>query len=180
MLLGAMFAMVLNNLLLSASPDRRLQNCMDYDMIPSDFFSRSELRAIKPIEPKSVTESAPEASVNGGPRLLRNSRILIGIFTTDNLFDATHRKWHRNLFKVWNDERTCSLDQFRESDDTSLKQNCEVIFTFVAGANQDPNAPTERLRELDTPETPIEFPGGYKNPLKEDINFPDVTNLNIR
>ena len=180
MLLGAMFAMVFNNLLLSASSIRGHLDCADHDMIPSDFFSTSEIRASKPIEPEPATDSAPQASLNGGSHLLRNSRILIGIFTTDNLFDATHRKWHRNLFKVWNDERTCSLDQFRESNDTSLKQNCEVIFTFVAGANQDPNAPTERLRGLDTPETPIEFPGGYKNPIKEDMNDPDVTNLNIR
>jgi len=105
----------------------------------------------------------------------------MGIFSSDNMFDGTHRKWHRNLFNdIWKDERVCTLNQFRNSNDTAVQQKCELIYTFVTAANDDPNAPTERLEETDTADTPIELPGGYKNPLKSDINGPDVTHLNIR
>ncbi len=173
MAIGAIFATALNVVLLST---HQLTNCSEAEMIPADFFSAS-----KPLAPKTPQKSAPEVSSNEGQRRSRNSRILMGIFTTDSMFDATHRKWHRNFFNnVWKDERTCTLDQFRQSKDISFQQNCELVLTFVAGANQDPNAPTERLRDTDTPESPIEYPGLYNKPVRDDINLPDVTRLNVR
>ena len=179
-LLGAIFATVLHNVLL-AGRTRELKNCSEVEVIPRDFFAVSHSRSTDPLPPKTAPKLAPEASSNEGQPVLRNSRILMGIFTTDNMFDATHRKWHRNfILNIWKDERMCSLDEFRGSNDASFRQNCEVIYTFVAGANPDPNAPTERLRDTDTPESPIEYPGLYNKPIRPDINEPDVTRLNVR
>lgn len=105
----------------------------------------------------------------------------MGIFSSDNMFDATHRKWHRRLInEIWKDERVCDLDRFRATKDNAFRQKCELIYTFVVGANEDPNAPTVRLEDTDTAQTPIELSGRFKNPVKPDINWADVTRLNIK
>ena len=112
---------------------------------------------------------------------MRNPRTLFGIFSSDTIDDGTRRTWHRHLFNdIWMDDRVCTLNQFRNSNDTTVQQKCELIYTFVAAASDDPNGPTERLGETDTADTPIELLGGFKNPLKDDINWPDVMHLNIR
>lgn len=180
-LMGAIGTLFLNNLMISSSTTRRLENSGDSQMISSDFYSTSNRRLEK--------QSASESTLDGGPKLLkddedlqllRKPRILMGIFSSDSIFDGTHRTWHRHLFSdIWKDERVCTLHQFRSSNDTSFQQKCQLIYTFVAGANGDPNAPTERLEETDTPDTPIELPGGLQSPMKEDVNWPDVTHLNI-
>ena len=192
MLIGAILALLFNNLMISSTSFHVTQNCAASDIIPADFFSSSDSRlskvtalekasALESLSEKAVVGSPSASSLDDGPKLLRNSRVLIGIFTMDSDFDASHRKWHRNLFNnVWNDERVCTLGHFRASNNTSFRQKCEVIYTFVAGANEDPNAPTERLRATDTATTPIELPRGYKRPSKPEINNPDVTHLNIR
>ena len=179
-LIGAIGTLLLNNLMISTSTKHILKNSAASHMIPSDFYSTSNRRLRK--------QSAQERSSDKEPKLLeddsdipisRHPRILMGIFSSDNIFDGTHRTWHRNLFEeIWKDERVCTLDQFRASND--IQQRCELIYTFVVGANEDSDAPTERLEETDTPDTPIELAGGYKSPVKEDVNWPDVTHLNIR
>ncbi len=170
-LMGAIGALFINNLMITSNFNRQLQTPIhgESQMIPSSFYS--------------TTKSKKESIQNnkGNNQLLRNPRILMGIFSSDNMFDATHRKWHRRLFnEIWKDERVCTLSEFRSANDTSVRENCQLIYTFVAGANQDPEAPTERLEETDTSETPIELPGGYKDPMKIDANWSDVTHLNIR
>jgi hypothetical protein len=182
LLMGAIGALFVNNLMISTRAVRHHIESSGSHIIPRDFYSTSN-RLIK-------EQSAVESPLDGGRKLLtddddlrrlRNPRTLMGIFTSDNIFDGTHRTWHRHLFNdIWKDQRVCTLDQFRASNDTSFQQKCELIFTFVAAANGDPNAPTERLEDTDTADTPIEFQGGYKSPVKEDINWPDVTHLNIR
>jgi len=120
----------------------------------------------------------------------------MGIFSSDNMFDATHRRWHRNLFNnIWKDDRVCTLSQFLEGNLEDGKESkatvhatrrrdapieaCELIYTFVTGSNLDPDGPTELLDDSGK-KLPIETPGGRKDPMKEDINWPDVTHLNIK
>ena len=177
-LMGAICALFLNNLMISSSATRRLSKSSE-SMIPLDFYSTSDRHF------EESTLNAGRKLLNDDaddPRRLRNPRTLMGIFSSDNIFDGTHRTWHRRLFNdIWKDERVCTLHQFRTSNDTSFQQKCELIYTFVVGRSiDDPNFPTERLEDADTADTPIEFPGGYKSPVKEDINWPDVTHLNIR
>lgn len=200
MLVGAIGALFLNNLLLSTTTTQHQAGSGSggSHIISSDFYSMSD----RLVEEKPVLQSSPSSksksmsmtsssSLNGGRKLLtddddvvrplRNPRTLMGIFSSDNMFDGTHRTWHRHLFNdIWKDERVCTLSQFRTSNDTTVQQKCELIYTFVAAASDDPNAPTERLEETDTADNPIELLGGYKNPMKGDINWPDVTHLNIR
>eukprot|EP00536_Pseudo-nitzschia_multiseries_P000810 jgi/Psemu1/234030/estExt_Genewise1.C_100054 len=191
--MGAIGALFLNNMMISTRHTRQISHLQMHgsDFISPEFFSKSHRRREKKKIGEKAQKIKEESSLVGGRKLLtddddntgrlRNPRTLMGIFSSDNMFDATHRKWHRNLFnEVWKDDRVCTLYQFRTSKDESLRKKCQLIITFVAGANQDPNAPTERLEEADTKETPIELSGGFKNPVKDDINWDDVTHLNIR
>jgi hypothetical protein len=204
MLMGAIGALFLNNLLISSRHHQHGSWSSSTEMnshvgisrpisatgagvvrISSDFYSISDgLVEEKPASLSSLTvgrklSTSEETTSGSNERHLRNPRILMGIFSSDNIFDGTHRTWHRRLFEnVWKDERVCTLSQFR--NDTTIQQKCELIYTFVSGSNTDPNAPAERLEDTDTKDTPIELISGYKNPLKADINWPDVTHLNIR
>mmetsp|Transcript_5757 Transcript_5757/g.14381 ORF Transcript_5757/g.14381 Transcript_5757/m.14381 type:complete len:398 (+) Transcript_5757:139-1332(+) len=177
-LVGAIGALFINNLMISISSTHQPSLASESQIITSDFHSTSNRhfeRQLRYDEGRKIVANEDDL------RRLRNPRILFGIFSSDNIFDGTHRKWHRHLFNdIWKDQRVCSLDEFRASDEISFRQKCELVYTFVAGSSTDPDAPTERLEETDTADNPIEYPGGMKSPLKEDINWPDVTHLNIR
>ena len=177
-LIGAIGALFVNNLMISMSSTHQRALSVESPIIPNDFYSSS----IRHLKEQSAQDEGQKLLANEDDlRRLRNPRTLFGIFSSDNIFDGTHRKWHRQLFNdVWKDERVCTLDQFRTSNDISFREKCELIYTFVSGSNTDPDAPTERLDETDTVDNPIELPGGMKNPMKEDINWSDVTHLNIR
>lgn len=164
MMVGGIFALFVNNLLIGTSHQLYVEEL------------RKQNRKLDRVE----FATAPSSPLHMGDHI-RNSRMLIGIFSADNIFDATHRKWHRNLINnVWKDDRMCTLNNFRRSNDIDFKKRCEIVYTFLTAASDDPNAPTQRLADTDTDETPIELKGGYKNPKKEDINFDDVTHLNIK
>lgn len=170
-LMGAIGALFLNNLMITSNFSRQLQTpTTDESQMLSGFKTAS--RTTK----GSINDSKRSTS---NDQKLRTPRILMGIFSSDNMFDATHRKWHRQLFNdIWKDRRVCTLNDFRYSDDRSVRERCQLIYTFVIGANLTSNV-TERLEETDTVETPIELPE-LKDPLKTDANWPDVTHLNIR
>ena len=176
-LIGAIGALFINNLMISISSTHHRALSSEVQIVSSDFFSSN-----RHFEEQLANEEGRKLLANEDDLLrLRNPRILFGIFSSDSIFDGSHRKWHRQLFNdIWKDERVCTLDKFRGSNDISFRQKCELVYTFVTGSNTDPDAPTERLEETDTAENPIELPGGMKSPLKEDINWPDVTHLNIR
>mmetsp|Transcript_9662 Transcript_9662/g.20936 ORF Transcript_9662/g.20936 Transcript_9662/m.20936 type:complete len:411 (+) Transcript_9662:226-1458(+) len=179
--MGAIGALFLNNLMISTTHTHRIaMSQANVSDLPADFHSKSHQLRSK--ENSSLDEGRQVlVDDDSNSSRLRNPRTLMGIFSSDNMFDATHRKWHRHLFNdVWKDERVCTLNQFRNSNDVSFKKKCELIITFVTAATDAPDAPTERLEETDTVDTPIEFLGDIKNPLKEDINWDDVTHLNIR
>ena len=99
-------------------------------------------------------------------------RVLIGILSADFFNDQVYRKRHRSLFTLWNDPRVCSLPDFK-SMPLSERYICELIYTFVIGANPDASpelVDNSRPFEVDRPITGT----------SRDLNEPDMTLLNIR
>ena len=99
-------------------------------------------------------------------------RVLIGILSADFFNDQVYRKRHRNLFKLWNDPRVCSLPDFKTRP-LSERYVCELIYTFVIGANPEASpelVDNSRPFEVDRPVTGT----------SRDLNEPDMTLLNIR
>jgi hypothetical protein len=99
-------------------------------------------------------------------------RVLIGILGADYFNDQVYRKRHRKLFELWNDERVCSLPEFK-SKPVEERYVCQFIYTFVIGANPDTTP------ELVDDSRPFEV----QKPITgvcNDLNEPDMTLLNIR
>jgi Galactosyltransferase len=99
-------------------------------------------------------------------------RVLIGILSADFFNDQVYRKRHRNLFQLWNDPRVCSLPDFK-SMPLSERYVCELIYTFVLGANPDASP------ELVDHSRPFEVDRPISG-TSRDLNEPDMTLLNIR
>ena len=99
-------------------------------------------------------------------------RCLVGILTADFFNDSVYRKRHRALFKLWNDERVCSLPEFKRKP-AHERYVCEFIYTFVIGAN--PDATTELVDDS----RPMIVPRPLTNTVGKDLNDPDMTLLNI-
>ena len=119
-----------------------------------------------------VVDSLPERLQYGPPKHSRRLRVLFGILTADFKNDEAYRKRHRTLFKLWNDKRVCSLPDFKTMP-LEDRYECEIIYTFVVGAN--PDSPPELVDES----RPFEVDRPYRGQCK-DLNEPDVTLLNIR
>jgi Galactosyltransferase len=100
-------------------------------------------------------------------------RVLWGILSADFYNDQVYRKRHRNLFKLWNDPRVCSLPDFKKKS-MAERYECELIYTFVLGAN--PKAPPELVDHS----RPFEVARPILGALGKDMNEPDMTLLNIR
>lgn len=100
-------------------------------------------------------------------------RILVGILSADFYNDSVYRKRHRELFKLWNDPRVCSLPDFKQR--TVVERDvCEFIYTFVIGAGNE-TTPTELLDDS----RPMEVERPIKG-ITKDLNKDDVTLLNIK
>ena len=113
---------------------------------------------------------------------LRRAKVIMGIISADVPNDKSYRKRHRDLFTLWNDKRVCALHEFEDAYDlhgtnSTLYQNCELIWTFIIGGNHDPNGPTELVSHSET--NPILIPKPIESKAK-DINDPDTSLLNIR
>jgi Galactosyltransferase len=99
-------------------------------------------------------------------------RVLMGIVSADFFNDQVYRKRHRTLFTLWNDPRVCSLPEFK-SKPLAERYICELIYTFVIGANPD------ETPELVDNSRPFEVQRPIKG-VSRDLNEPDTTLLNIR
>jgi Galactosyltransferase len=99
------------------------------------------------------------------------SRVLFGIMSADFKKDCSYRGWIRELFQIWNDSRICSLSHFKI---LPADNSCEIIYTFVIGAN--PNATTSLIDDSRPFET--EHPPVAQN--CEDFGEADMTMLDIR
>ena len=112
------------------------------------------------------------------PQPQHRLRILFGILTADFRNDVAYRKRHRRLFTIWNDDRTCTLDQFRK--DAAVRHRCELIYTFVMGGALDADAPTQLVSEENGRPIELTKPVSKSGRISPDINEPDMTLLNIR
>jgi hypothetical protein len=100
--------------------------------------------------------------------------MIMGIFSSDSYNDAAYRKRHRTLLNdVWKDPRTCSVHDFIHTE--SVRNDCQLLYTFIIGASPEPDAPTERVDSKE----PLTLPK-IDNPTRDDVNDNDVTLLNIR
>ncbi|CAB9501274.1 expressed unknown protein [Seminavis robusta] len=112
----------------------------------------------------------------------RKLGVLVGIFTADMKNDREYRARHRRLFTLWNDPRVCSLADFQKRS-VAKRDSCEVIFTFVVGAN--PRGPPEWIEQDDDDngkrmENPILLPPSLDSKFtSSDLDKKDVTRLNI-
>lgn len=70
----------------------------------------------------------------------RRPRTLIGIISSDGPNECSYRRRHRELFKIWNDSRVCSLTQLKSLSPID-RQQCQIVYTFVIGAGGS-DAPT--------------------------------------
>jgi hypothetical protein len=104
----------------------------------------------------------------------RPTRVLIGIFSADTNPDLRYRRKFRELFGI--DPRVCSLASFiNRKNEVGGHIQCELIYTFVVGANND--GPTELVDNS--------FPILVERPIKDeaitaDLNNDDMTLLNIK
>jgi hypothetical protein len=145
--------------------------------IGSEFFSS---RAVTEETQQQVPPPALTRNLQHQPHQQMHHRYpktFLGIISADTYNDAAYRKRHRRLFQIWNDTRVCSLADFRTRSFTE-REPCQLIYSFIIGANPDPNGPTELL-EQNTKDLPIERPKPI-NTLHADVNDPDVTLLNIK
>jgi hypothetical protein len=123
-------------------------------------------------QPKQV--SSPPATPEGlniGRR--RYSKMFVGLFSSDSSNGLTYRKRHRELFRIWNDARVCSLPEYQSRSEEE-REPCQLIYTFIIGGG-DKTAPTEIIdnqKHLFV-EKPIKA-------YHDDVNDPDVTLLNIQ
>jgi hypothetical protein len=118
--------------------------------------------------------SSSSSSTNSTNR--RYPRTLMGIFSSDSYNDATYRGRHRKLLhEIWKDARVCTVHQFQHN--ATVRETCQLLYTFIIGGNTHENAPTELLE--DTPDRPLTLPR-MEDPTREDVNRDDVTLLNIK
>ena len=124
-------------------------------------------------DPRMIPGVYSSPSSNNNQREYRRSRTLIGIFSSNTRNDCTYRKRHRELFRIWNDTRVCTLGELEQRPERERK-HCQLVYTFVIGAG-DADSPTQivnasvplyRTKKLES-----KFP---------DVNHDDVTLLNIK
>lgn len=100
----------------------------------------------------------------------RPPRMLVGVFTT--VEEKNRRQKLRDyIFKNPSrmDSRLCSLDEFMQRN---LPAECQVIYTFVVGANMNPKGP---LTHTDKSQMPILVNPKYLPEVESDVTY-----LNIR
>lgn len=106
----------------------------------------------------------------------RKAKVLMGIVTADVFGEPRYRQAFRDLFVIH--PKVCRLADFiRVNATQSFKDRCELVYTFVLGANVQPNAPTEIVNETYPIITPVE----ERHPQHSvDFDESDMTFLNIR
>lgn len=142
-----------------------------------DDSTADEIAQRKLSQTPEVSSSASQVALAKSPRHgpephSGRLRVLWGILSADFFNDQVYRKRHRDLFKLWNDPRVCSLPNFRKMSKDEQYQ-CQLVYTFVLGSN--PDAPPQLLDNS----RPMEVTGPVKG-KGPDLNNPDITHLNIR
>eukprot|EP00980_Cylindrotheca_fusiformis_P002354 scaffold543_cov119-Cylindrotheca_fusiformis.AAC.21 len=128
----------------------------------------------------SQNGSIPQAAtVLRSPRHLRESsstsdkpKTLVGIFST---LEDTSKTWHRQIFARYPD-RVCTLGDFQTKLSDKERKACQVIYTFVIGAN--PYGPTEIITSGNG--APKLLVKRSERNFASDIQSEDCTLLNIK
>jgi hypothetical protein len=150
----------------------------DYSHRPSSVLIQSDFFASHHVV-EETTQDAPRTHYNYATKDIQDReypRTLVGIISANNRNDCAYRKRHRELFRIWNDTRVCSLPELKRRSPQD-RTSCQLVYTFVLGANTDANAPTEIVdNSTGIPlERPTPLPSRW-----EDVNDEDVTLLNIK
>jgi hypothetical protein len=104
----------------------------------------------------------------------RKAKVLMGIVTADVFGEPRYRQAFRDLFMIH--PKVCRLTEYKNAT-KAFKDRCELIYTFVLGANVDPEGPTEIVDDS----FPIIAPTEKLRPQHSlDFNETDMTFLNIR
>jgi hypothetical protein len=133
----------------------------------------------------SSTSASTAATATAVVHPKRRLRVLMGIFTTDEIVQMPYRREFRKLFAVfpmYNDTRVCSLHDFAMAPNDEIRYQCQFIYTFVVGGlKSDHLIRTELVRE--SLSTPLVLPLGQPRDhiRSKDLKFNnDVTFLNIQ
>ena len=104
----------------------------------------------------------------------RRAKVLMGIVTADVFGEPRYRQAFRDLLSIH--PKVCRLSEFRNGT-KSFRDRCELVYTFVLGANVDPKGPTEIVNAT----YPILVKPENLHPQHSfDFNETDMTFLNIR
>lgn len=150
----------------------------DYSHHPSSVLIQSDFFEGNGVVEETI-QDAPRMHYNYGTKDIIDReypRTLVGIISANNRNDCAYRKRHRELFRIWNDTRVCSLPELKQRSPHD-RSSCQLVYTFVLGANTDANAPTEIV------DNSTGFPLERPTPLPSrwgDVNDEDVTLLNIK
>jgi Galactosyltransferase len=148
-----------NNVVVAVRPDQVMSTT-----ISGASHSKEPAAAVAQEKTKSISRGPPEHS--------RRLRVLFGILTADFKNDYSYRKRHRELFKLWNDPRVCSLPDYKVMP-VDQQYVCEIVYTFVIGAS--PEAAPELVDDSRPSEATRPITG-----VCPDLNEPDMTLLNIK
>jgi hypothetical protein len=119
-------------------------------------------------EISTIDESSSSSSSTTSNNQHHPVRFLWGIMTTLRPKDAIHREVIRRTYLSYDSDRICSLSEANQK-----ANSCQILYTFVVGAN--PNAPMD-LVDYKNASHPLTLEG----PLDDDSPFEtDVTYLNI-
>ena len=104
--------------------------------------------------------------------IMKQPRVLMGIFSADMVGDARYRQAFRKLLNVH--PKVCNYNEYKRNPQQYT--NCELLYTFVLGGN--PNGLTEFVKHHDNMTIlTTEVPRVWFSP---DVNETDMTFLNIK
>jgi hypothetical protein len=193
---GSVLVLIVNVIVLSRRADFPQPNLNNGIQISSEFFSsrkvveeiqehhhtlhNQNLRAQQRL-PTTTTSTMTTTNNHHNQRRVA-PRILIGIISSDTYNDSAYRKRHRQMFSIWNDTRVCSLPELQRRSVEEGKA-CQIVYTFVIGANRDLDGPTEIVSNTTKNNQNMYIPLLVPKPIKAahaDVNNDDVSLLNIR
>ena len=139
-----------------------------------------------------TAQQQQQSSQNVQSHPKKRLRVLMGIFTYDDILQAPYRRQFRKLLDVFpqrNDTRVCSLYGFEHAPSDQARYQCQFIYTFVVGGLKKTSARSElvdtRVQNENGEDTTIDIlmpSENVKFQRSKDLKdtFHDVTFLNIR
>jgi hypothetical protein len=153
----------------------------------------SRPRKLFPILSSDINEGSPNIPAAVSPRVpsVENNasvvlpfRMILGIFSMDTPKDLQRRKLIRRTYLSFYDSlnkanvttpgrRICALADLREGN-LSHPDECQLIYTFVIGANSNPHAPTELLDEGSDQTIPMTLDRSNEPTYERDVVYLNI------